>query len=294
MNHLRRSTFFARALVTLALATAMGGPVLASSAGAVDATHEFYLVLGASESVGVQPTVQAPHGRMTARGYANDVVAMMARDGVAMSLTQLGCPGASTTSMLYGGDQCGSSTSQLTRAVDFLHAHAQDRGVVSIDIGFNDLGPCFRSGGFDPACVDHQIALIAVQLPQIIDALKAAAGPYVTFVGLNHDNPFLASAVHGRATDTYVDNSAVAIDRLNTQLDSIYAGYGIEVANVARAYALSDTTKVTVPDLGAVPTNLARVCSLTWMCRSAPFGPNIHPDNAGYRVMARAIAAVLH
>ena len=47
------------------------------------------------------------------------------------------------------------------------------------------------------------------------------------------------------------------------------------------------------PGLGTVPTNVARVCALTWMCAAPPLGPNLHPNDAGYRVIAGALADAL-
>jgi hypothetical protein len=42
-----------------------------------------------------------------------------------------------------------------------------------------------------------------------------------------------------------------------------------------------------------VPTDVARVCALTWMCTAPPLGPNLHPNDTGYHVIAGALAADL-
>jgi lysophospholipase L1-like esterase len=42
---------------------------------------------------------------------------------------------------------------------------------------------------------------------------------------------------------------------------------------------------------GMVATNVANTCLMTWMCQPAPYGPNLHPNNAGYLAIANAIAA---
>jgi lysophospholipase L1-like esterase len=39
-----------------------------------------------------------------------------------------------------------------------------------------------------------------------------------------------------------------------------------------------------------VPTDVARTCELTFMCNGPPLGHNVHPDDAGYRAIASAIA----
>ncbi len=63
------------------------------------------------------------------------------------------------------------------------------------------------------------------------------------------------------------------------------------MADVGAAFQLHDTSPVDVPGLGTVPTNVARVCALTWMCAAAPLGPNSHPNDEGYQVVSNAIAA---
>jgi lysophospholipase L1-like esterase len=45
--------------------------------------------------------------------------------------------------------------------------------------------------------------------------------------------------------------------------------------------------------VGTVPLNVAQTCRLTWMCRPDPLVPNMHPNDAGYQVIAGAIAAVI-
>jgi lysophospholipase L1-like esterase len=42
-----------------------------------------------------------------------------------------------------------------------------------------------------------------------------------------------------------------------------------------------------------VPVAVANVCSWTWFCAPAPAGPNIHANEAGYGVMARALWSAL-
>jgi len=39
-----------------------------------------------------------------------------------------------------------------------------------------------------------------------------------------------------------------------------------------------------------VPRDVARTCELTFMCNGPPLGHNLHPDDAGYRAIASAIA----
>lgn len=65
------------------------------------------------------------------------------------------------------------------------------------------------------------------------------------------------------------------------------------MADVAKQFSGSTKGHVLVPGVGIVPPYVARVCELTWMCRTNAIPANIHPDDAGYAVIAAAIAAVL-
>ncbi len=57
-------------------------------------TSVFYLDIGASESLGFQPTgIKGHNGARTNTGYANDLIHREALAGVTLTLDQVGCPG---------------------------------------------------------------------------------------------------------------------------------------------------------------------------------------------------------
>ncbi|HQU26384.1 MAG TPA: hypothetical protein PLS29_05065, partial [Acidimicrobiales bacterium] len=61
----------------------------------------FYLDVGASASLGFQPTGVPHHnGARTNTGYANDLIYREALRGVTLTLDQIGCPGETVESML--------------------------------------------------------------------------------------------------------------------------------------------------------------------------------------------------
>jgi hypothetical protein len=62
---------------------------------------------------------------------------------------------------------------------------------------------------------------------------------------------------------------------------------GIPVADVAKAYHISDFTPLPVINL---PLNVFLTLTWTWMGAPAPFGPDIHANVAGYAVIAGALA----
>jgi lysophospholipase L1-like esterase len=290
--------------VSTALAVVVGALTLAqatmiTTAGAdgattTKATAAFYLDIGGSASLGVQPNSTDPHDERTNRGYANDLVELMASKGLSLTLDQTGCSGETTSTMLSGGDKCyPSPDSQLAEAIAFLSAHRDETGLVTVDLGFNDLVPCLRAMSVNDGCVDTEVPLILQQLPEILTDLKAAAGPDVTFVGVGHYNPYLADALRGTKGVRFSNASSVVVRALNGDLSTIYRSFGISMADVSKQFSGAAKGHVLVPGLGLVPPNVARVCELTWMCHLNSAPANIHPDDAGYAVIAAAIAAVL-
>jgi len=263
-------------------------------AGAATTTTAFYLDLGASQSVGVQPVAGSRHGQPTNRGYANYLVAMEAAKGVSLQLTQLGCPGEATTTMISGKDHCYKGIdSQLADAVAFLRSHQNQVGVVTVELGFNNAGHCLSAAALIDSCMNSRMSVLSQQLSQILSTLKAAAGPNVTIIGLGHADPFLAYALNGTAGTASANASLKVIEQLNATLSSVYSSFAIPMVDVAGAFNMTQTNLIAFGGAGSVALNVAQACRLTWMCPPAPQSPNMHPNDAGYRVIASAIAAML-
>jgi lysophospholipase L1-like esterase len=263
------TAIFALALITLATGTA------ASASGA----PTYYVSLGDSLAAGTQP------GHLfTNESYTDQLFADLRATQPTLQHVKLGCPGETTASMItpdlpFEGrnahDPCQyPHGSQLAEAVNFLHAHQQFVALVTIDIGPNDL---FRGGG---------VPAITTNLPVILGALREAAGPDVPIIGMNFYDPFLAPVWFtnpaGLATEIA---QAVAGNNI---FEAIYAAAGVPVADVESAFSTTVTTPV-----GGVPLNVVRICAWTWMCAPAPLGPDIHPNFAGYHVIALAFEAKL-
>jgi hypothetical protein len=164
---------------------------------------------------------------------------------------------------------------------------------VTVDLGFNDVVRCLAGHVVDEGCVDRRLAVLDAQLPVILADLRAVAGPDVRFVGVGHGDPFLGAYLEGPDGPAFAEASVAVIERLDATLRTIYAAAGMPMADVAAAFGTGDTAQVTVAGIGKVPADVAQACALTWMCHAAPYGPNVHPDDAGYQAIARAIADVL-
>src|SRR5664280_562583 len=170
-------------------------------------TTVLYLDIGASVSVGVQPTPRHPRGQPTNRGYSNRLVTFEASKGVTLKLTELGCPGESIATMLHGPDPCYvAPDTQLSDSIAFLRAHHNAVTLVTVDLGFNTLDVCLHHLDIDLTCVTPQLALLRLQLGQVLRALISVAGPYVTFIGLGHYNPYLTMSTKEGAAEVFATN----------------------------------------------------------------------------------------
>jgi hypothetical protein len=271
----------------------------AASANASTPTRvsAFYLDMGASESLGFQPTgIPAHNGARTNTGYANDLVYRESFKGVSLALEQIGCPGDTVQSLLNtsASDACyHAPVTQLTKATAFLRANSTRIGLVTIDLGFNNVRLCLDAQPVNETCLNQGIAAVQTDLPKIVSALHGAAGSEVHFVGIEYSDPFLGYFLDGSAGPNDAMETLVGIDRLDTLLGQIYTRAGVAVANVPLLFQINDASRITVDNVGTIPVDVQQACELSWFCTPAPFGPDDHPNNAGYSMIAAAIEAVL-
>ncbi len=276
------------------LAVAIALPVVGF---AEDNGVRYYVSLGTSLSVGVQPDAQGVN-QVTNDGYADQLFERIAPDYREIRLVKLGCPGETTASMMQGGKCTYPKKSQLEEAVSFLHAHKDKVELVTIDIGVNDIlaRGCIAGTAVDFDCINLALYDISTNLPTILGALREAAHPDTRIVGMNYYNSFLAFWLAGAEGQVLAVQSAGLGNVLNYGiLGPLYAAFGIPVADVAAAYH-SDRFDIMVPfplPFGTAPLNVATICQLTYQCVPAPIGPNIHANPTGYSVIATAFEDVL-
>jgi lysophospholipase L1-like esterase len=256
----------------------------------------FYLDVGASESLGFQPTgIPGHNGQRTNTGYANDLILREALKGVALTLEQVGCPGDTVQSILdtSASDACyHAPQTQLTKAVAYLHGQSGP-GLVTIDLGFNDVRTCLEDVPVNQTCLAAGIAAIQLDLPKIVSQLKAAAGPQVHFVGIEYSDPYLGFYFNGSNGPVQATATLVGMNQVDTLLGQIYAAADVDVANVPSLFQMNNNAASTLGNVGTIPINVKEACTLTWYCYSKPFGPDDHPNEAGYSLIAQAIEAVL-
>lgn len=270
-------------------------PPTAVSSTTVSGETVWYLAVGASASLGYQPMGQ-PGGRehATKSSYTNDLVAIGATRGLALQLHQIGCPGETYASMLTAIDHCfKKSNGQLAQALSYLALHHNNRVLVTIDLGFNDVRKCLTLATVNEGCAEQGLSGVRNSIDSVLRQLEAAAGPHTHFVGLTVDDPFLAHYLNGAAGPSDAAATLKIMDSLNSTLRAKYHQYNIPVADVATAFSSDVQVPVAVKSGGTMPTNVSIVCELTWMCNSPPWGPDDHPNNAGFQVIAKVVASVM-
>jgi lysophospholipase L1-like esterase len=288
-----------RSSLTLMLVAASLAAVLVGRAGPAEAGRKatYYLSLGDSAAAGLQP-----NGWRENRGYADQLFEQVRSGFTQLRLVKLGCSGETTEGLISGiGSFCGyPSGSQLNEAINFIQTHPGQVEFITLDIGGNDAvfaGGCwdFDTGVLDLACVQGRMPDVEANVAYIIQTLQAAA-PGVPIAGMSYWDFFLGYWVTGQAGQTLAQTDEQGIEAMNAGLVFTYQETGAIVADVAGldSFNTSDFTDLVVTkEWGKIPVNVANDCAWTWFCTKPPIGPDIHPNDRGYGVIADAFAAVL-
>ncbi len=232
---------------------------------------QHYLALGDSLAFGFQP-----NGDFT-NGYVDDLFQIIQSEGV-IDKTNLGCPGENSSTFITGGI-CSYSpfSSQLAAAEAFLQANASKVSPITLDIGANDVLPdinpfncTVNKTKFDSDLATLNTNLTGTILPDLKAALTINGRVTGDLVLMNYYNPF----------QNICPNTTHFTRRLNDVLTADTKAFGFFIVNVFGAF-------------GGAATPNPNICTYTWMCTPPPLGPNIHPTDLGYTVIANTFAAAL-
>ncbi|WP_017558313.1 SGNH/GDSL hydrolase family protein [Nocardiopsis baichengensis] len=213
--HITRSAALAAAVLLAAAACSSG-----ESGGAAE--ERYYLSLGDSLAVGVQPDGEGGFEETT-DGYTDALYRTLKDGRPSLRHERMGCGGEDTTTFMDGGlEACGeryTEGTQLAQAERFLEENRGRVDLVTLDIGGNNFTGCVDLGGgsgasedgggaedaededtggspevdVDRACVDEGLDRLKEEVPEITSRLRAAAGPDVQIIGMTYYNPFLAA-----------------------------------------------------------------------------------------------------
>lgn len=260
---------------------------LAITSQARAADPPYYLALGDSLAIGIQPDETGKY-EPTDQGYADDLHAILQPYVPTLRLAKLGCSGETTTSMISGQDSPCTypAGSQLAQALVFLQKHRVE--LITIDIGADDLLGCFRlaTATIDQGCVSNAFVSTPNHLAAILATLRAAA-PNALIVGMNYYDPFVPLWIFGPAGQALASGSLAVMTVFNGTLASIYQALQVPMANVAGTFRIDGTP----PRITVANTILA--LGWTWMSGQPPRGPDVHPNALGYFAIASAFAKVI-
>ena len=290
-----------RRLITLAAACALAC-ALPSTALAKHKKHHvkprYYLALGDSLARGAQPFGPVGSNGLdqtipTNQGYAIDLYAAEKHKIKGLKLKQLGCLGETTTTMIKGGipDCHYAAGSQLKQAISFIHEHKM--AFITLDIGANDVDGCATATGIDIACVGKGVSSIQANIPTIVSKLRKAAGGKTKIAGMTYYDPFLAEWLTGQTGLVIASLSQSLGKTVNGDLATAYQSKHFKIADVATAFDSYGSLGTTPFPYAPEPAPVANICKWTWMCTTAPRGPNIHANAAGYREIAAVFKQTL-
>jgi lysophospholipase L1-like esterase len=270
-----------------------------AAAQAATAKPQYYVSLGDSYAVGWQRPAEDVRGP-TRQGFANQIVPLAKKKHYDLKLVNLGCGGATTTSILETKgcpkeDRAlgakGYSTTQATAAERFLRRNRGNVKLVTISIGGNDVTSCAAAA--DPvACVGAVTDSIKKNVTTLAKRLRKAGGRTVRIVGTTYPDVILGQWVRPPVNQDLAKLSVVAFSALvNPALKAAYEsakGKFVDVTKATGAYGSLDETTTLAP-YGTIPVPVAKICELTWYCQ---FG-DIHSRKSGYGVIAKLVVGTL-
>jgi lysophospholipase L1-like esterase len=273
----RHLTLIGISLIVVALVLAamnlLAAPPRAHAAAYLVGPKHYYLGLGDSLAFGYQPDLDWTHG------YVQDLYNGNLSKHGSGSLTDYGCNGETSTTMINGGCPYWYALHnyylgpQLTAAVNFLHSHAGQVSPVTLDMGANDLLPdinsstCTVSSKWTTDLATLNSNLNNVILPDLVNALKNSSGQRTgDLVMMNYYDPYSKQC----------PNSLTYVQQLNTAIANDAATFGIPVVNTYAAFGGSNQAN--------------NICNLTWICS---IFHDVHPQDSGYQTIANAFGSTL-
>lgn len=227
-------------------------------------THHFvgpksyYLALGDSLAFGFQIDFNWDDG------YNDDFYAHLHGNYPNLALVNYGCPGETSVTFIHGGCpwpkfllKNSYPGPQMQAAVNFIKAHPGQVSPVTLDMGANDVLPCFNedNGQVDKICAQQAMANLEQNLPIIYSTLTAALDGQGDLLIMDYYDPFIRE---------YPFTGQLA-QQLNQLIQTDAAEYGIPVVDIYPQFTASD------------------ICSYTWICS---IFDDVHCTDTGYAVIA--------
>jgi len=229
-----------------------------SAATTNSASPQQYLALGDSLAFGFQPNGDFQHG------YAVDLFQKLQAKQHFDKSVDLGGPGETSSSFIHGICPFPEPPpSQLADALAYLKLNAKTTGLITLQIGANDI-----LSAINPATCATNVDVFNTHLATLDDNLTQIILPQL-HKAIKEHHTRLALIEYYNPFQPFCPNTTSFIHELNNHLEEDAEGYAqaIDIFN-------------------AIDQTDALVCQLTWIC-STP--PDIHPNSQGYQVIAERI-----
>lgn len=296
-------------------------------------TQSFYLSLGDSLTVGVQPD-EGGQMQETAEGYTDVLYRELKDADSTLQHERMGCGGEDTTTFIGGGiagcDTRYEAGSQLEQAEEFLREHGDQVDLVTLTIGGNNFTNCvygvyedsdpeleldIEDIGVNEECVEDGLERLETEVPVIAERLIEAAGPDTQIIAMTYYNPFLALALLEEpeaeeeasedeeaeegaeavpAEDTDEGLAARTVEILGEVNESLTASYEAAGIDVADVDTVFEGANTEVP----ADSDTEMPVNLQQICDltwmcNVAQGPDIHTNLAGAQAIAEVFSGEL-
>lgn len=255
--------------------------------------------LGDSLAVGVQARLIGANTE-TRQGYPRQLARRWREAGVSVRLVELGCGGATSSSILTGGRPCAPerdtpyrnedpASSQLAAAEGELSRLGDRPAAVVIDIGGNDVGACLQNGVLRAGCIAAAGERLKTNLDTLLGRLRALA-PSTPIAILDLYNPFLGLWIaQPEARPAIRAAHRQFLRDVNGVIAAAARRHEVTLAPLGAAMRQGELPRLSDPE----PPGVRAVCQLTWMCVSPPQIPDIHLREEGYALAAQVVDRAL-
>jgi lysophospholipase L1-like esterase len=276
----------------------------AADAAEGGAAKTYYVSVGDSYAAGYRPN-GAGQGATSRDAFVYQVEQALARQHSDWTVANFACSGETAYAMTFergcqtdalapGGTHY-PDTPQSVAATDFIGAHRDRIGLVTVVMGGNDVIRCLdeRDAAAAQGCAEVEVPRVVLSVDSLLSRTRALVGPDVPIIGASYINVFVADQLkNDPAAQRRAEFSVALFDNyLNPALSQTYSKYGASfVDTTALAGAdLPETDKSALPGHGTVMASIGRVCALSYYCSDG----DPHPNREGHALIAGEIERLI-
>jgi lysophospholipase L1-like esterase len=260
----------------------------------------YYVSIGDSYAAGYRPNGNGP-GSTSVDAFVYQLQDRLQTRRSGWSTVNFACSGETAYAMTFergcepgAGAPGGASypnDPQSVAAADFISAHRDQIGLVTVAMGGNDVLRCLDESNAARAqrCAEVEVPRVVLSLDFVLSRIRGVVRQGVPIVGISYINVFAADRMAGDADGERRAEFSTAMfeNYLNPALQETYSKYGASFVdtNALTGSDLPTTDKVDLPDRGTVTASIGGICELSYYCTQR----DPHPNRAGHALIADEI-----